>query len=120
MTYNYDETKAYDEIKVEDVLDEFEEIPDDAEVDYEVWAIGYNNNNEATDAELLLKTFKDPDEAVAYAKTVELADVVYLDTSGSLPSNDVVYINIEVETVIDAEDDGTMNVGTIYYKHIVF
>jgi hypothetical protein len=118
--YNYDETKAYDKIKVEDVLDEIEGVPEDADVAYEVWAIGYDNDNEVTDAELLLKTFKDPDEAVTYAKGVELADVIQLDNSKSLPAAEVAYINIEVETVVDDEDGGTMNVGTIFYKHIVF
>lgn len=108
---------TYDEIEADDAL----EMPDDwPGMFYEVWAIGYNNNNEVTDAELLLKTLKDPDEAVAYAKGVELADVIQYDTCNNLPANDVAYINIEVETVIADDENGTLNVGTIFYKHIVF
>ena len=103
---------------VKGIIDELEDIPEDATVEYEVWAIGYNGDDAVTDTDFLLKTFEDPDEAVKFAKDCTLADVINLTADGESIENDVTSISIEVETVVEDEDEGTMNVGTIYYKTI--
>ncbi len=103
---------------VEKLLDSIEEVPADTPVSYEVWAIGYDDENNATNAEVFLDTFTDPDLAVNYAKAVSLADVVHCaaDNTAHIKDN-VCYISVEVETVVADEDD-TMNIGTVFKKVI--
>jgi hypothetical protein len=70
---------------------------------------------------MLIGEFADPDQAIARAKTVTLADIVHQaaeEHDGSEPANEVAYISIEVETVVDDEEEGTMNVGTIYKRDV--
>lgn len=94
------------------------EIPADVPVSYEVWAIGHDEEGQATEAEMMIASFEDPDQAVAFAKETSLADVVNLaaDDDCEIPSN-VHSISIEVETVVP-DEEGTMNIGTIYKKKI--
>ena len=105
---------------VED-LDDFEE---DAPVIYEVWAIGYRGDCLVDGTELLLLDFTDPDEAIRYSRDLVLADVVQKAWEESddeaYPVETVDYISIEVETVIDDNENGTMNIGTIYKKDLHF
>ena len=54
-------------------IDDFET----SAVTYAVWAIGYNAESQVTDVDMLLGEFADPDQAVAKAKTVTLADIVH-------------------------------------------
>jgi hypothetical protein len=106
---------------VKGIIDELEDIPEDATVEYEVWAIGYNGDEVVTDTDFLLKTFTDPDDAVKFAKECTLADVINMSAEDSYErefESEVAYISIEVETVVEDEDEGTMNVGTIYHKTI--
>lgn len=92
------------------------EMPEDVPVSYEVWAIGYDKEDQVTDAELLLATFEDPDQAVHYAKELTLADVVNFAADDECDVTTEVYsIHIEVETVVP-DDEVTMNIGTIYKK----
>lgn len=101
---------------VNELVADIEETPTDAPVSYEVWAIGYDEEDQITDAEMLLSTFDDPDMAVEYAKMLTLADVVNLAADDECDVTTEVYsIHIEVETVVPG-DDGTMNIGTIYKK----
>ena len=87
------------------------------EVTYEVWAFGYDENDEITDAELCMFTSTDPEEAIKYAKSVELADIIHGAGNGPCASSKVFRIAIEVETVIEIDGDLT-NVGTIYSKTV--
>lgn len=102
-------------------LDDFEE---DAPVIYEVWAIGYRGDRLVDGTELLLLDFTDPDEAIRYSRDLVLADVVQKAWEESddeaYPVETVDYISIEVETVIDDNENGTMNIGTIYKKDLHF
>lgn len=101
---------------VDEILKSIDEIPADAKVAYEVWAIGYNGNSEITGTELLLGTFENPDDAVQYATIITWADII-AEAEGAeefVKTSDMV--SIEVETVIDNEEEGTMNVGTIFAK----
>lgn len=100
------------------IVEDLEDFEESAAVTYEVWALGYDEYDEITDSEFLLKTFTTPDEAVAYAKSVTLADVVYLTSDGSETDESIATIQIEVETVVTDDDAGSINVGTIYYNTI--
>lgn len=95
------------------IVEDIDDIPEDAEVLYAVWALGCDNEDEPTDAEYLIGEFTDPDEAVKCAKefTLEKFKAEY-----EKPCADTAYLSIEVETVVgdpDDEDGGTMNIGTI-------
>lgn len=103
------------------ITEDLEDFEEDTPVTYEVWAIGYDENNVITDTDMWLTEFEDPDEAVEYAKQVTLADVIHQAAKNDSTAKAIVsikYISIEVETVI-ADYDGTMNVGTIYKKQIM-
>ena len=97
------------------------ETPADVPVAYEVWAIGYDEEDDLTGAAMVLRTFTDPDQAVEYAKSITLAEVVnmaaeedYDDLTAETHS-----ISIEVETVVPSDDDDmNMNVGTVYKRRI--
>lgn len=100
---------------VKEILTNLEDF-DAKDASYEVWAIGYDCDGEITDTELLLGTFENPDEAVQFAAILTWADIKaeadgveeFIKTSDML--------SIEVETVVDDGEDGTMNVGTIFAK----
>lgn len=95
------------------IVEDIEDLPEDSEVLYAVWALGCDIEDEPTDAEYLIGEFTDPDEAVKCAKefTLEKFNAEY-----EKPHADTAYLSIEVETVVndpDDEDGGTMNIGTI-------
>lgn len=99
------------------IVEDLDDFDENTEVVYEVWAFGYDENDEITDAELCMFTSTDPEEAVNYAKTVELADVIHQAENGPCSSNKVFRIAVEVETVVPVDDD-LVNVGTVYSKTI--
>lgn len=106
---------------VNKLVADIDEIPAYAEVTYEVWAIGHDEEDKVADAgaEMLLGTFEDPDLAVNYAKAITLADVVHMSAVDEYEAeNPVHYISIEVETVVLDDEEGTMNIGTVYRKVI--
>lgn len=102
------------------ITEDFEELVEedkaDSEVWYEVWAIGYAEDDTITDAELLIETFDDPYKAVEKAKSLTFSDIIQLaaDDDSVAPDEPVAYVSIEVETVVEDEYDSTMNVGTIF------
>lgn len=102
---------------MDSIVEDIEDIPEDSEVTYEVWALGYNDEDEPTDTEVLVGEFDNPDEAVACAEKVTVAaldEIGYENLDKS-----TTYFSIEVETVVeDAEDEGTMNVGSIYQRDL--
>lgn len=103
------------------IAEDLDEIPEDAEVTYELWAIGYNADGAVTDTEMFIAEFKDPDAAIEFAKKVTMADIVHQaaeEHDGSTPADNVTYISLEVETVVDEDEDGTMNIGTIYKREL--
>ena len=102
---------------VED-LDDFDEC---ASVTYEVWAIGYNEAGVINGTDMLMGEFDNPDEAVKCATNITLADIIYQaaeEDNGKGPTTQTSYITIEVETVVTDDDEGTMNVGTIYRRDV--
>ena len=103
------------------IAEDIDEIPEDTEVTYELWAIGYNADGAVTDTEMFIAEFKDPDAAIEFAKKVTMADIVHQaaeEYDGSTPAENVTYISLEVETVIDEDEDETMNIGTIYKREL--
>ena len=104
------------------IAEDISDFSEDTEVTYELWAIGYTKKDELTDSELFMGTFNDPDEAVAVAEKLTLGDIVQ-QASGEVDdpesADSVDYLLIEVETVIeDPEEEGTINIGTIYRREI--
>ena len=97
-----------DEELVQYIAEDISDISEDTPVTYEVWALGKTINGETTDNEILLGEFSDPDEAIAKAKEISADDI-----TEKYP--DVACFSIEVETVIN-DEEGTMNVGTIYKR----
>jgi hypothetical protein len=99
------------------IVEDIDDIPEDAEVIYSVWAIGHDSGDAVTDVEYLIGEFDNPDEAVERANKVTTAEM--LNEIGSTQSDGTAYFSIEVETVVgdpDDEDCGTMNIGTIYRR----
>jgi hypothetical protein len=104
---------------LECIVEDIEEIPEDTEVSYEVWALGYNKEDDCTDDEVLVGEFENPDEAIAYAEKVNLEMINELGYGD--PDPDTAYFSVEVETVIetpDDEDSGTMNIGSLYSRDL--
>jgi hypothetical protein len=111
-----------DESFVNYIVEDIEDIPEDVTVSYEVWAIGYDGKKAITDTEFLLKELADPDEAVAFAEACTLADILNMSEEepweATLEDYEVTSLTIQVETVVNDAEEGTMNVGTIYHKTI--
>lgn len=101
------------------IIEDLEDIPEDTEVFYSVWALGYNKFNDLTGDEVLIGEFIDPDKATEYAETVTYETIKELGFRKS--NSETVYFSIEVETVIsdpEDEDGGTMNIGTVYKRDL--
>lgn len=101
------------------IVEDIEDIPEDSEVTYEVWALGYNADEDCTDTEYLIGEFANPDEAIAKAKSLTVEEL--MEACGEEAAlDDVAYFSIEVETIVEDEDElGTMNVGTIYNRDLL-
>jgi hypothetical protein len=102
------------------VTEDLEDFEDDTVVTYEVWAIGYDEDDAVTDTDLYLGEFNDPDQAVDVAKKLTLSDIIQRasEEDNVVPDEPVSRISIEVETVIENEESETMNVGTIYKRDL--
>lgn len=109
---------------INSIVEDLDDFSEDTKVTYEVWAIGYRRDCLVDGTELLLLDFTDPDEAIRYSRDLTLADVVQKAWEESddeaYPVETVDYISIEVETVIDDNENGTMNIGTLYKKDLHF
>lgn len=101
-------------------IEELEDFDANEEVTYLVCALGYDEDDEPTDCEVYLKEFEDPAEAIAYAKTVDLATILQYGVEQSQTITETAYFNLEVETVVECEDpeDGTENIDTIWETQI--
>ena len=91
-------------------------LPEDAPISYEVWAIGYANNSKK---ETLLRTFDDSREAIEYADSTTLLDAINAIAGNGYFDYSTDYVFIEVETTIDNNRGGSINIGTIY-KNTLF
>lgn len=103
------------------IVEDLEDFDDCAPVTYEVWTIGYNEADVVNGTDMLIGEFDDPDEAIKCATNLTLADIIHQaaeEDNGKEPTTYTSYISIEVETVVTDDDEGTMNIGTIYRRDI--
>ena len=108
--------------ETEETDDELEDFEVDVEACYEVWALGYAENNEITDCEILLGEFSDFGEAINYAKNTVTLEVcleqLAKENKAEAFNEGVTYFCIEVQTVIPTADGGTENIDTAWHKII--
>ena len=101
--------------------DEFDELLEELNLDdffakdatYQVWVLGYDENENITDFEVMVNESKDAESMVEYAERY-----VEEERYGTMTFPDKVkYIEVLVETVVDLEDYNE-NVGTLFSKII--
>ena len=99
--------------------DEFDELLEELNLDdffakdatYQVWVLGYDENEDITDFEVMVDESKDAESMVEYAERY-----VEEERYGTMTFPDEVkYIEVLVETVVDLEDYNE-NVGTLFSK----
>ena len=109
-------------LETEETDDELDDFEVNEEVCYEVWALGYSDNNEITDCEILLGEFSDFGEAINYAKNTVTLEVcleqLAKENNVETFTEGVTYFCIEVQTVIPTADGGTENIDTAWHKII--
>ena len=99
----------FDELLEELKLDDF----DAKDATYQVWVLGYDENENITDFEVMVNESKDAESMVEYAE-----NYVEEERYGTIVFPDEVkYIEVLVETVVDLEDYDE-NVGTLFSKII--
>ena len=97
----------FDELLEELKLDDF----DAKDATYQVWVLGYDENENITDFEIMIDESKDAESMVEYAKTY-----VEEERYGTMTfPDDVKYIEVLVETIVDLEGYDE-NVGTLFSK----
>ena len=97
----------FDELLEELNLDDF----DAKDATYQVWVLGYDENENITDFEVMVDESKDAESMVEYA-----TNYVEEERYGTMAFPDEVkYIEVLVETVVDLEDYNE-NVGTLFSK----
>ena len=99
--------------------DSFNELLEDLNLDdfdakdatYQVWVLGYDENENITDFEVMVDESKDAESMVEYA-----TNYIEEERYGTMTFPDEVkYIEVLVETVVDLEDYNE-NVGTLFSK----
>ena len=99
--------------------DEFDELLEELKLDdfdakdamYQVWVLGYDENENITDFEVLVNESKDAESMVEYAERY-----VEEERYGTMSFPDEVkYIEVLVETIVDLEGYNE-NVGTLFSK----
>jgi hypothetical protein len=101
-------------------IEELEDFEANEEITYLVCALGYDENDELTDCEVYLDECELPDEAIAYAKTIDLTDILVNAAAQNVDISKTAYFSLEVESVVECEDpeDGTENIDTVYQRDI--
>ena len=101
--------------------DDFEELLEELKLDdfdakdatYQVWVLGYDENENITDFEVMINESKDAESMVEYA-----TNYVEEECYGTMTfPKEVKYIEVLVETIVDLEDYDE-NVGTLFSKII--
>ena len=99
--------------------DEFDELLEELKLDdfdakdamYQVWVLGYDDNENITDFEVMIDESKDAESMVEYAERY-----VEEERYGTMTFPDEVkYIEVLVETIVDLEGYDE-NVGTLFSK----
>ena len=100
---------GFDELLEELNLDDF----DAKDATYQVWVLGYDENEHITDFEVMIDESKNAESMVEYAE-----NYVEEERYENLKFPDEVkYIEVLVETIVDLEDYDE-NVGTLFSKII--
>ena len=100
---------GFEELLEELNLDDFEA----KDATYQVWVLGYDENENITDFDVMVNESKDAESMVEYAERY-----VEEERYGTMTFPDEVkYIEVLVETVVDLEDYDE-NVGTLFSKII--
>ena len=98
---------SFDELLEELKLDDF----DAKDATYQVWVLGYDENENITDFEIMIDESKDAESMVEYA-----TNYVEEERYGTMTfPNEVKYIEVLVETIVDLEGYDE-NVGTLFSK----
>ena len=100
---------GFEELLEELNLDDFEA----KDATYQVWVLGYDENENITDFEVMINESKDAESMVEYAE--RYVEEEHYKTM-TFP-DDVKYTEVLVETVVDLEDYNE-NVGTLFSKII--
>lgn len=101
------------------LVEDIEDLPEDTEVTYCVFALGYTADDDCTDDEVLLGEFTDLTEAVKCAEATTLERITEMGYGER--DEDTAYFSIEVETVVEDpedEDGGTVNLGSVYQREL--
>ena len=99
----------FNELLEELNLDDF----DAKDATYQVWVLGYDENERITDFEVMVNESKDAESMVEYAETY-----VEEERYGTITFPDEVkYIEVLVETIVDLEGYDE-NVGNLFSKII--
>ena len=97
----------FDELLEELKLDDFEA----KDATYQVWVLGYDENENITDFEVMVDESKDAESMVEYAE-----NYVEEERYGTIAFPDEVkYIEVLVETIVDLEGYDE-NVGNLFSK----
>ena len=101
-------------------VEEIEDFEANEEITYLVCALGFSEEDRPTDCEVYLGEFELPDEAIAFAKTVNLEMLLQYVADQKVDISETAYFSLEVETVVECEDpeDGTENIDTIWETQI--
>ena len=100
---------SFDELLEELNLDDF----DAKDATYQVWVLGYDENENITDFEVMVNESKDAESMVEYAERY-----VEEERYGTMTfPKEVKYIEVLVETIVDLEDYDE-NVGNLFSKII--
>ena len=100
---------SFDELLEELNLNDF----DAKDATYQVWVLGYDENENITDFEVMVNESKDAESMVEYAERY-VEEERYENLK--FPE-EVKYIEVLVETIVDLEDYDE-NVGTLFSKII--
>ena len=100
---------GFDELLEELNLDDF----DAKDATYQVWVLGYDENEHITDFEVMVEESKDAESMVEYA-----TNYIEEECYGTMVFPDEVkYIEVLVETIVNLEGYDE-NVGTLFSKII--
>lgn len=94
-----------EELNLENFGEDFEAKP----AWYQVWCLGYDKDKNITDWDCFVDESRDPDQMIERAKAF-IAEKQY---SGLHIADEVVYLEVLVETVVDFEDH-TENIATLF------
>ena len=100
--------------KFDELLEELNlDVFDAKDMTYQVWVLGYDENENITNFEVMVNESKDAESMVEYAE-----NYVEEERYGTMTfPDDVKYIEVLVETIVDLEDYDE-NVGTLFSKII--